>query len=631
MASNERKTRLAAELLHEALGHIRAGAIDRALKPINKALRYDPQNEVGFLLRGECHAKRGQPDLAYADYSEAIRLRPDLAHGYAARGRLQYDPRESWRTADKQYLKDALADCEKALELDPRSAEAYLACASIRRQLLSGEIADEDWDRIRADLDAAVDCEPEWPEAYSARGHFWYDTYRDCDKALMDYDRAIELDPDNPEYNWLRSQVYRHVEDFERVVVELTEGLRKPQNDGMIYCHLLAERGRAFEELGRFREAEADYRKGRRVCSDRRYRDDIEHWRAIFDDSLDTMARREADDHIARRLRDQKLTIIRELNASGELVRPVSREDICEAVRAATQPDPLDVKAHAIKLPYAIKRPATLNVEVDCWLGPTIVCQIHVVGTPGKGGGAGAAEAAPADTASLLSRARRYAEAGDLDAAIADLNDAVDLAPADPDVLFERGTVLSRRDCTGLDFSDRKQAEADLSRVIESRPDWTQAYIRRAHVYGELVGDSRAAIRDLEQAVHLDPNEAAAHGMLGFMLNRKCEYQRAIGPLDKAIRLEPDHSAFHRWRGEARYCLGDDMSAAERDFLRALELGPPDDEAVQELHGRLGVICEKRGDYAAALSHYERALAASPDGAYHSMYESKIEHVKSKL
>jgi tetratricopeptide (TPR) repeat protein len=60
--------------------------------------------------------KKGQPDRALADFNKALELNPRLAEAYSNRG---------WAYFEKGQYDQAIADCDKALELNPRLAEAY--------------------------------------------------------------------------------------------------------------------------------------------------------------------------------------------------------------------------------------------------------------------------------------------------------------------------------------------------------------------------------------------------------------------------------------------------------------------------------------------------------------------------
>ena len=126
-----------------------------------------PYAERAYINRGELHRGAGRSDAALADFERAIALNPRLAEGYAGRATLRLsmghaqaalpdldraillDARHASahakRCAAKVALKrpaaEALADCEKALALDPSDPESWTIAAIVHRSLGQFEAA----------------------------------------------------------------------------------------------------------------------------------------------------------------------------------------------------------------------------------------------------------------------------------------------------------------------------------------------------------------------------------------------------------------------------------------------------------------------------------------------------------
>jgi tetratricopeptide (TPR) repeat protein len=77
---------------------------------MEKALDGDAE---GYHKRGEAYKNKKEYDTAIADYTEAIRLKPDLAGAYNSRGDIY---------AEKGEAELARLDREKALELQSRGS-----------------------------------------------------------------------------------------------------------------------------------------------------------------------------------------------------------------------------------------------------------------------------------------------------------------------------------------------------------------------------------------------------------------------------------------------------------------------------------------------------------------------------
>ena len=61
------------------------------------------------------------------------------------------------------------------------------------------------------------------------------------------------------------------------------------------------------------------------------------------------------------------------------------------------------------------------------------------------------------------------------------------------------------------------------------------------------------AIADLNEAIHLDPDDAMAYDFRGYARLRKNDFDGAIADLDRSIRLRPDLAETYRSRGP-RWC-----------------------------------------------------------------------------
>jgi tetratricopeptide (TPR) repeat protein len=135
-----------------------------------------PHNERGIL-----RARAGDLDSAIADFTKAIELEPRFAEAYCHRG----DARER-----KGDLDGAIADLTIALALDAgyrrSAAEAYNTRGHDRDQ--QGDI-----NGAIADYSKAIEIDPAFAAAYYNRGGVRSEQ-NDLDGAIADYSKAIELD-----------------------------------------------------------------------------------------------------------------------------------------------------------------------------------------------------------------------------------------------------------------------------------------------------------------------------------------------------------------------------------------------------------------------------------------------------
>lgn len=112
----------------------------------------------------------------------------------------------------------------------------------------------------------------------------------------------------------------------------------------------------------------------------------------------------------------------------------------------------------------------------------------------------------------LMNRAIGRASKGDLDSALADLDDALEVSPGLLPALYNRGNVH-------LDLGHDAEAEADFTAVIERAPDFSLAWLNRGLVR-ERIGNRAGARSDVSKALKLEPSLDAARRAAARLRNK---------------------------------------------------------------------------------------------------------------
>jgi tetratricopeptide (TPR) repeat protein len=170
--------------------------------------------------------------------NRALEIDPKLAQAYYNRGNAY---------SDLNQLEKAIEDYDRALEIDPKLAQAYNNRGNAYSKLNQLEKAIEDYDR-------ALEIDPEYAQAYNNRGTAYSDLNQ-LEKAIEDYDRALEIDPKLAQaynnrgtaYSKL-NQLEKAIEDYDRAL-ELQENL--PDRGARVYYFL----GSALEKVKNFEKA----------------------------------------------------------------------------------------------------------------------------------------------------------------------------------------------------------------------------------------------------------------------------------------------------------------------------------------------------------------------------------------
>jgi serine/threonine-protein kinase len=179
------------ELYLKALGYTqrfdKAGNLDLAITALNDAVKADPRFALGFAQLGEAYRLKYRLDKnskwideALANCQKAQQLDDRLPVVYVTLGNIHQD-------TGKYDL--ALQEYERSLQLDPRSADAVMGLAQSYDS--AGRTADAE-----AAYRKAIALRPDAWSGYNHLANF-LDGHQRYDEAIAQYRHAIELTPDN--------------------------------------------------------------------------------------------------------------------------------------------------------------------------------------------------------------------------------------------------------------------------------------------------------------------------------------------------------------------------------------------------------------------------------------------------
>jgi Tfp pilus assembly protein PilF len=205
---------------------------------------------------------------------------------------------------------------------------------------------------------------------------------------------------------------------------------------------------------------------------------------------------------------------------------------------------------------------------------------------------------------------------------------AVAFAVAQPAVSDDAATHLNRAKVL-INGGDYDAAMRDLSQAIQIDPKLAEAYNVRGFIYHRKK-DYDLAIADFDQAIRLNPKSAATFNNRGNSWLEKGDFARALTDLNQAVQLGPTQAAFYNNRGSAKREQGD-LDGALTDYEQALRLDP---RLPSPFVGR-GVVWRAKGNFDRAIGDYNQAIALNPNlasawGGRGLAYESKGDIEKAK-
>ncbi|MFN6474427.1 MAG: tetratricopeptide repeat protein, partial [Nostoc sp. SerVER01] len=148
----------------------------QAIANYTQALKLKPDDVDAYNNRGVAYNNQGNHTQAIADYNQVLKLKPNYADAYNNRG-VAYD--------NQGNHTQAIADYNQALKLKPDLAAAY----NNRGNTYANQ---GNYTQAIADYNQALKLKPDDAEAYNNRG-VAYDNQGNHTQAIADYNQALKL------------------------------------------------------------------------------------------------------------------------------------------------------------------------------------------------------------------------------------------------------------------------------------------------------------------------------------------------------------------------------------------------------------------------------------------------------
>jgi tetratricopeptide (TPR) repeat protein/serine/threonine protein kinase len=539
-----------------------ARMLPEAAQAFQAALRLDPANFWTLMWLGMSLCDLGQRPEHFAGaagvFSGCILKRPDHAHAYVCRAIVYRKLRRD---------EEALADCSRAIELDPNNATAWsergvvycdhlaqyekaIAYFSKAIELdpqganfwFNRNVADQhtgEWATAAADCSRALELDSKRAEWWVTRGAIYCDHLAQYDKAVADFSKAIELDPKDA-YAWgNRGNARRNLGQPDKALADWSRAIELSPR----YAPWWGERGLAYAKLGQPGRGLAD-------CS-----------RTI------QLAPKDA-----RAWSNRGMIYCNYLAQYDK-----ARADFSRAIEL----DP--------KYALAWSSRGAAHYLLGSWAKAVADCSKAI-------------ELDPKDAHGWRNRGSAWVKLGKLDQARADLSKAIELDPKDAKTWNYRGALY-------FELRQWHKALADYSKVIELEAKNTGAWTSRGTAYGKL-GQWEKALADYSKAIELDPKLAPAWHNRGVIYRKQGQRGKAVADFSKAIDLDPKYVSAWCNRGAVYFNLGQ-WHKAVADCSKVIALDPKNAEA---WHNRAAGYA-KLGRWGQAVADLSKAIELEPTGA----------------
>jgi Flp pilus assembly protein TadD len=160
-----------------------------------------------------------------------------------------------------------------------------------------------------------------------------------------------------------------------------------------------------------------------------------------------------------------------------------------------------------------------------------------------------------------------------------------------------------------LDVQRKRSADdlAAYTKLLAADPDNPLRHDAVANLYLDA-GRWDEAYAHLRRSLELNPQSAATHYNLGYVMARRGQVNEAVAEFREALKIDPDYAQAHNNLGAVLQMLGKGAEAREH-YRRAIALRPDNAEA----HANLASLLSLDGRAADAVAEFTEALKLKAD------------------
>ncbi len=528
---------------------------DKALIAANKTILLQPKNPSGYFVKGTTLIYLQRYTEAQATMTEAIKLNPS-AINYSWRG-IMYMAQKKWDLAK--------ADFDKAIELNPKSDDAY----QLRGRLY---VEQQKWDLAIADYSKWIQLKPKNFEPYFKRANS-YRSQEKWDLALADYNKVIKLNPKSDKIYAYRGLIYLEQQKWDLAMADIKKAIKF----GFDYYDPFSYVSRELKiEKQQFNSAIAYYNKIIKLEPQ-----DIE---AYFNRALIYVIQEKMD--LAKANLDEILKLdpqnVRAYIYRGHIYNKRYKSELALAdYNKAIQLNPQNGEAYAyrgfmyeklkdknkaVQDYYKAAQLFKAQGQTTSYSYANILLQSIQKDIQKKKQLDLAIQSNPDNSEAYYNRAKYYDERYQYNLALADWSKVIELNPHNTEAYLKRATIYNSQ-------KQKDLAIPDLSKVIELEPENLIAYSYRAQIYKEQEKWD-LAIADYSKIIELDSSNYPASNYISRAnsYRKQKKYNLALADYSKAIEINPNNADFYYYqRGLTLIKLGNKQKAIQ-ELQKAAEL-----------------------------------------------------------
>lgn len=503
---------------------------ERADSVFEKIIEAYPSYDNAYIGRAKLQLQMADTTAASDCIDKALQLNPNAYNGYVLRASIAIDKHEDFASA--------LADMDQAIKLQPRATGLYINRAYLRHEL-------DDYFGAMADYDYALQLEPLNQAALFNRSLLAMEV-SDYQRAVDDLTKILQINPNDMHSRYNRAVAYGSLKQYGPAIADITMVIEQEPELSSAYFM----RSDLHRRDGALAKSEADYRKGMAVAKTKPTKSDGTPTEETF-----------TPEDVANRF-NALVTIDNSTDIDGEYNNQAIRgrvQDRSTEIEIApivelsyySSPTELSANTYYIKEVDDINAARMLRYIIMAAINPpsmseTAMINRHFESIEYYNSYLSTHQPRAID---YIGRAMDFLTVRNYDAAIADIDRALELTPDQP-----------------VAYMIRAQAK------YRNRPQDGQAVVPGAASLDPRQVQLKSALADLDRVVELSSRMAVAWYNKGNVLFDLGDYTSAIAAYGRAIELEPNMGQAYYNRGYVYLKLGNE-AAGVADLSKAGELG----------------------------------------------------------
>jgi tetratricopeptide (TPR) repeat protein len=226
----------------------------------------------------------------------------------------------------------------------------------------------------------------------------------------------------------------------------------------------------------------------------------------------------------------------------------------------------------------------------------------------------------PGNSQYHANRGDEYSNNGNYDLAIDAYTKAIELETDEnlhPILYYYRGIAYYNK-------GEMENAISDFSRVIETKPKESRAFLMRGAAYSSN-HEYKLAVVDFTQAIQINPDDMVAFYNRGFAYENQGDFKNAISDFSQVIKNNPKDGEAYSHRG-LNYAQNGDYELSVDDFTQAIKINPKD--AVSYFNR--GLSYENLRLNNEAIHDFEKVLELSADPNLRDGSQKELLKLKGK-